>query len=232
MLALVSGPLGTLGELSRRAISICQVPGLDRLNATNQATGVQLVGMPISRRLVLAVFCFLIVCVFIPFKYRGSQSLACLFTPPGTALHLKLPAWPRTDLSSSPLLTKTSIGTLLEMMRAWVLLVTLATSAFASNCYYPDGNKADDYDYQPCGSSITTFSTCCYFGEGDVCLENGLCKVPNKYDYYRAACANKDWSGCPEVCMDGKLWPHVQVVIPADALKRNPRQLARGREVR
>ncbi|KAH6970842.1 hypothetical protein BKA56DRAFT_128128 [Ilyonectria sp. MPI-CAGE-AT-0026] len=88
------------------------------------------------------------------------------------------------------------------MMRTWVLLVALATSAFASNCYYPDGNKADDYDYQPCGSSVTTYSTCCYFGEGDVCLENGLCKVPNKYDYYRAACANKDWSGCPEVCMD------------------------------
>lgn len=88
------------------------------------------------------------------------------------------------------------------MMRTWVLLVALATSAFASSCYYPDGNKADDYDYQPCGSSVTTFSTCCYFGEGDVCLENGLCKVPNKYDYYRAACANKDWSGCPEVCMD------------------------------
>ncbi|KAH8674933.1 hypothetical protein BGZ61DRAFT_458054 [Ilyonectria robusta] len=87
-------------------------------------------------------------------------------------------------------------------MRTWVLLVALATSAFASSCYYPDGNKADDYDYQPCGSSVTTFSTCCYFGEGDVCLENGLCKVPNKYDYYRAACANKDWSGCPEVCMD------------------------------
>ncbi|KAF5680019.1 hypothetical protein FHETE_561 [Fusarium heterosporum] len=71
-----------------------------------------------------------------------------------------------------------------------------------ATCFYPDGsNAAKDYKYEPCGNSTTTFSTCCYFGEGDECLANGLCSQPGKWDY-RAACQNKDWSNCPEVCMD------------------------------
>ncbi|KAI8711974.1 hypothetical protein NCS52_01462500 [Fusarium sp. LHS14.1] len=86
-------------------------------------------------------------------------------------------------------------------MNKWLLVVSLAASASAT-CYYPDGsNAAKDYKYEPCGNSTTTYSTCCYFGEGDKCLANGLCNQPDRFDY-RAACQNKDWSNCPEVCMD------------------------------
>ncbi|SPJ70965.1 uncharacterized protein FTOL_00693 [Fusarium torulosum] len=86
-------------------------------------------------------------------------------------------------------------------MRKWMLLTVFATRAIAT-CFYPDGsNAAKDYKYEPCGNSTTTYSTCCYFGEGDKCLANGLCNQPGKWDY-RAACQNKDWSNCPEVCMD------------------------------
>ncbi|KAI5462862.1 hypothetical protein BGZ63DRAFT_175255 [Mariannaea sp. PMI_226] len=75
-----------------------------------------------------------------------------------------------------------------------------ASESTTSNCYYPDGSRTTDYDYQPCGNS--NYATCCYFGEGDRCLPNGLCSNPGQYDYYRAACANKDWSNCPHACMD------------------------------
>ncbi|KAI8650223.1 hypothetical protein NCS56_01474900 [Fusarium sp. Ph1] len=86
-------------------------------------------------------------------------------------------------------------------MNKWLLVASLAASASAT-CYYPDGsNAAKDYKYEPCGNSTTTYSTCCYFGEGDKCLANGLCNQPDRFDY-RAACQNKDWSNCPEVCMD------------------------------
>ncbi|KAM6511845.1 hypothetical protein FALCPG4_016838 [Fusarium falciforme] len=86
-------------------------------------------------------------------------------------------------------------------MNKWLLVASLAVSASAT-CYYPDGsNAAKDYKYEPCGNSTTTYSTCCYFGEGDKCLANGLCNQPDRFDY-RAACQNKDWSNCPEVCMD------------------------------
>ncbi|KAF4465292.1 hypothetical protein FALBO_7868 [Fusarium albosuccineum] len=86
-------------------------------------------------------------------------------------------------------------------MHKWVLVAAFAGSASAT-CYYPDGsNAAKDYKYEPCGNSTTTYSQCCYFGEGDKCLPNGLCNQPDRFDY-RAACQNKDWSNCPEVCMD------------------------------
>ncbi|KAH7153975.1 hypothetical protein DER46DRAFT_687552 [Fusarium sp. MPI-SDFR-AT-0072] len=86
-------------------------------------------------------------------------------------------------------------------MRKFVLLGAIFGRVSAT-CYYPNGiNAAKDYKYEPCGNSTTTYSTCCYFGEGDKCLANGLCNQPGKYDY-RAACQNKDWSNCPEVCMD------------------------------
>ncbi|RSL47445.1 hypothetical protein CEP53_009919 [Fusarium sp. AF-6] len=86
-------------------------------------------------------------------------------------------------------------------MNKWLLVASLAVSASAT-CYYPDGsNAAKDYKYEPCGNSTTTYSTCCYFGEGDKCLANGLCNQPDRFDY-RAACQNKDWSNCPEICMD------------------------------
>ncbi|KAM6505706.1 hypothetical protein FSOLCH5_013879 [Fusarium solani] len=86
-------------------------------------------------------------------------------------------------------------------MNKWLLVASLAASASAT-CYYPDGsNAAKDYKYEPCGNSTTTYSTCCYFGEGDKCLANGLCNQPDRFDY-RAACQNKDWSNCPEICMD------------------------------
>ena len=94
-------------------------------------------------------------------------------------------------------------------MRKFVLLGALFGRVSAT-CYYPNGiNAAKDYKYEPCGNSTTTYSTCCYFGEGDKCLANGLCNQPGKYDY-RAACQNKDWSNCPEVCMDSTLPPDGQ----------------------
>ncbi|KAM0426021.1 hypothetical protein ACHAPT_008652 [Fusarium lateritium] len=86
-------------------------------------------------------------------------------------------------------------------MNKWLLVASFAASASAT-CYYPDGsNAAKDYKYEPCGNTTTTYSTCCYFGEGDKCLPNGLCNQPDRWDY-RAACQNKDWSNCPEICMD------------------------------
>ncbi|KAF4450800.1 hypothetical protein F53441_6132 [Fusarium austroafricanum] len=87
-------------------------------------------------------------------------------------------------------------------MHKWAVGVFACQAAAA--CYYPDGsNAAKDYKYEPCGNSTTTYSSCCYFGEGDKCLANGLCNQPGKWDY-RASCQNKDWSNCPEVCMDSE----------------------------
>ncbi|KAH7127637.1 hypothetical protein EDB81DRAFT_145630 [Dactylonectria macrodidyma] len=82
-------------------------------------------------------------------------------------------------------------------------LVLLTASALATlvsaDCFYPDGSLATNYNYQPCTN--TTYASCCYFGEGDICLPNGLCDWPSHFDY-RAACQNPDWSDCPEVCLD------------------------------
>lgn len=92
-------------------------------------------------------------------------------------------------------------------LRGWIPLAVLGlvASSVSAACYYPDGSDANrDYNYQPCGDSNTTYSTCCYFGEGDRCLQNGLCNNPGKHDY-RAACQNKDWANCPQVCMDSEL---------------------------
>lgn len=51
------------------------------------------------------------------------------------------------------------------------------------------------------------FSPCCYLGEGDICLSDGLCYWPTQPDghgnyVYRAACTDKSWtdSACPQVC--------------------------------
>lgn len=63
-----------------------------------------------------------------------------------------------------------------------------------------------DYTYQPCGGRNTTWQQCCD-PETDICNENGLCThLADKSSVafnYRAGCANADWSGCPQVCLDG-----------------------------
>ncbi|KAF4974213.1 hypothetical protein FZEAL_8851 [Fusarium zealandicum] len=79
----------------------------------------------------------------------------------------------------------------------WVMLILLST-VVAQTCYFPSGRKADK-KYKPCGSGSTTYSICCAIDQGERCLTNGLCSWPNHYDY-RAACTDKDWSGCQDVC--------------------------------
>ncbi|KAF5005574.1 hypothetical protein FDECE_7981 [Fusarium decemcellulare] len=89
-------------------------------------------------------------------------------------------------------------------------ILLLFGAAIAQTCYYPNGSKATDKKYQPCGNANTTYSICCALGEGDRCLRNGLCSYPDHY-YYRAACQDKDWSGCQEVCPGKKNGTWVQV---------------------
>ena len=91
-----------------------------------------------------------------------------------------------------------------------LLTLSLLVATTSALCYYPDGTTGSDslknyYDFKPCNGENTTFSQCCYFDEGDVCLPNGMChNIPKGYKY-RAACENKDWEGCQLVCPDGKL---------------------------
>ncbi|KAJ3533982.1 hypothetical protein NM208_g7744 [Fusarium decemcellulare] len=88
-------------------------------------------------------------------------------------------------------------------MRKWVLVAAIAGSA-AATCYYPDGTDATaSFNYRPCGDTNTTYSTCCAFDWGDECLPNGLCHWRG-YSDYRAACQNKDWTNCPDVCLGRK----------------------------
>lgn len=96
--------------------------------------------------------------------------------------------------------------------RKIVVLAALLSTALAQGsrqCYYPDGFQGDPrlqnwYAYIPCGGQNTTFKSCCVQNQ-DTCLPNGLCSFQGgKYDY-RGACESQDWSGCPNVCRDGKL---------------------------
>jgi hypothetical protein len=90
---------------------------------------------------------------------------------------------------------------------------TSKTSAKPSpppKCYYPNGKPEQNfnYNYQPCGGQNTTWQQCCIPGQ-DICTENGLCthltnEWAGAYDY-RAGCTNADWSGCPQICLDGEL---------------------------
>lgn len=90
-------------------------------------------------------------------------------------------------------------------MRLSVLLSALIGLA-ASQCYYPNGTKAENYKYRPCDAEDTTFSTCCIPDEGDICLPNGLCSYPDHYDY-RAACSDKSWDKCQQVCPSSMFLP-------------------------
>lgn len=89
------------------------------------------------------------------------------------------------------------------LIRLILLTAAAAVTVVAQDCYYPEGNKATDYDFEPCGGENTTFASCCYFGEGDICLGNGLCSYVGHYDY-RAACQDKSWEKCQNPCPSGE----------------------------
>lgn len=78
----------------------------------------------------------------------------------------------------------------------------------SKKCFYPNGKPEQNfsYNYQPCGGKNTTWSQCCIPGQ-DVCTPDGLCthltNAVGAYDY-RGGCTNADWSGCPQVCLDGE----------------------------
>ncbi|PTB43571.1 hypothetical protein M441DRAFT_67318 [Trichoderma asperellum CBS 433.97] len=97
------------------------------------------------------------------------------------------------------------------------VLEATATPSPSSQCYFPNGQSIVnfDYTYQPCGGRNTTWQQCCD-PETDICNENGLCThLADKSSVafnYRAGCANADWSGCPQVCLDvlSSSWVQVQ----------------------
>ncbi|KAL6705606.1 hypothetical protein ACN47E_006553 [Coniothyrium glycines] len=110
-----------------------------------------------------------------------------------------------------------------------MLLGRLSIGAFlyiavsGQQCYNPDGSLDDSW---PCSSdpSNPLADVCCLTGREvpsggnatltptrDECLPNGLClnrgfdnARPEGWNhFYRVGCANKDWSGCLDVCLIG-----------------------------
>lgn len=101
-----------------------------------------------------------------------------------------------------------------------LLLAATSTSATAAGlqrrqgstggqCYYPDGTPARDYPYVRCdGTYGPASAACCYPGEGDVCLEGGICDWVGRYPY-RATCSDPTWSdpSCPSRVCPGSEFP-------------------------
>lgn len=81
----------------------------------------------------------------------------------------------------------------------------------AQTCYFPDGSVASQY--APCGGS----SQSCCFNQGpqwdDACFSNGLCHSWEVGYTYRGACTDKGWgTGCPQDCINGECWRHLNSV--------------------
>ncbi|KAK6706770.1 hypothetical protein SNK04_007789 [Fusarium graminearum] len=87
------------------------------------------------------------------------------------------------------------------------LLILFSQHGLAQVCYF-FGDKTKTFEtspgYKPCSSKITAYSTCCDFGNGDKCLENGLCLQSDTNEtgvMYRGGCTNKNWDNCPDICL-------------------------------
>lgn len=90
------------------------------------------------------------------------------------------------------------------------LLILFSQHGLAQVCYF-FGDKTKTFEtspgYKPCSSKITAYSTCCDFGNGDKCLENGLCLQSDTKEtgvMYRGGCTNKNWDNCPDICLRGR----------------------------
>lgn len=76
-----------------------------------------------------------------------------------------------------------------------ILVLTLShldfSSAFNTQCYYPDGSIPTDYLWEPCTGA--KYSSCCVPSEGDICQADGLCYYPNEQLAYRGTCTDQTW---------------------------------------
>ena len=86
----------------------------------------------------------------------------------------------------------------------WVSLVLLvfAASAAAQTCYWPNGDVAEPY--QPISSDLPI---CCFnsdYNHVDLALSNGLCWSNYWGFFYRGACTDPLFNGCPKLCSDCK----------------------------
>ncbi|KAK8100154.1 hypothetical protein PG999_010528 [Apiospora kogelbergensis] len=69
----------------------------------------------------------------------------------------------------------------------------------AGTCYFP--NQLEASGNFPCNNNSASGSACCGGGLGTVCLENGLCQLPQG-NVVRGACTDDKWGdGCPQYCL-------------------------------
>ncbi|KAH7121730.1 hypothetical protein B0J13DRAFT_512381 [Dactylonectria estremocensis] len=85
-----------------------------------------------------------------------------------------------------------------RLVSVFLFLCSLSTTLAASQCYYPNGDKASDF---PCDPDADE-SVCCGGGLGSVCMSNKLCLGSNG-NTVRGSCTEKDWasSECAMYCL-------------------------------
>jgi hypothetical protein len=78
-----------------------------------------------------------------------------------------------------------------------LILLLFALEVAADDCYWRNGGRQLDLNYQQCRSS----TTCC--AVRDDCLDNGLCRLKANHSFYwRESCTQSDWDagGCQDIC--------------------------------
>lgn len=89
------------------------------------------------------------------------------------------------------------------MLLSAITILLLAALCHAQQCYFPNGDPADEY--APCS---TDNQNCCYYTGlefDDACFSNGLCFSWMLGYTYRGACTDKKWGdGCAQVCTEGE----------------------------
>jgi hypothetical protein len=116
---------------------------------------------------------------------------------------LSVKFFPSPDIAMASSSWRTFLLTLTALFAAIDLSASQALigrgSGNSTQCYYPDGSLAVDYDFVPCTS--TGVSACCVLGEGDVCMPDGLCNWTGHY-LYRGSCTSESWDStdCPDYC--------------------------------
>lgn len=114
-------------------------------------------------------------------------------------------------ISPSPRSNGPSVTKRINMRHSSLTLLTIARLLSASSgqitCYNRNGDSSTHDDTQVCKSLEGSASMCC--GPLDVCLMNGLCKVPaaegvtsSEATYWRDTCSSSSWPsvGCLDVC--------------------------------
>ncbi|KPM36212.1 hypothetical protein AK830_g10347 [Neonectria ditissima] len=89
--------------------------------------------------------------------------------------------------------------TIMPRLTFVLLFICSLQSCFAaSQCYYPNGAKSNDF---PCDPDADE-SVCCGGGLGSVCLSNKLCQGANG-NTVRGSCTDQNWSSleCPMFCL-------------------------------